>query len=144
MPSSGRPACAFRKRPWTSSRRGTNRCKWKRSGSGCFLLNQLYDRTTKNMLPYFSQFANTSTPQYLKSAGILVHSQSEMGYIGTFRRNHSNKSPITVGLPDEGGVYWYISKYEVYWNTPTLGWGILAHFQISKNEIARRNQQITK
>ena len=71
--------------------------------------------------------------------GILVHFAKQEGYIGTFRRNHSNKSPITVGLPDEGGVYWYISKYEVYWNTPTLGWGILAHFQISSGYIGTRH-----
>ena len=41
----------------------------------------------------------------------MVHFAKQEGYIGTFRRNHSNKSPITVGLPDEGG-------------------GILVHIQI--------------
>ena len=42
---------------------------------------------------------------FRKTGGILVHFAKQEGYIGTFRRNHSNKSPVTVGLPDEGGGY---------------------------------------
>ena len=34
----------------------------------------LYERITRNMLPYFSQFAPASAPLYLKSAGILERS----------------------------------------------------------------------